>query len=133
MIQAAILGSMLDRSFQSTYSWFLKPANSPYSQCAEKCDGSKHLAFVQVHGSDCCIACLEVAPAWPIRPPAGHLQNTDRRIHDSATRTSFPLETVYFTQLSYYPFFIRYTFPFSHHNLCAQISHDCRSCGRYDF
>ena len=30
-------------------------------------------------------------------------------------------------------FFIRYTFPFSHHKLCARISHDCRFCERYDF
>ena len=106
MIQAAILGLMPDCVLQSTYSWFLRPAKSPHSQCVERCDGSKHQALVQVHGIDCCIACLEVAPAWPMRPPAGHccsLQNTVRSIHNSATLTLFPLETVSFSQLSYLP------------------------------
>ena len=114
LIQAAILGSMLDCPLQSTYSWFLRPAKSPHGHRAERCNGSKHKALVQVHGINCCIAYLKVAPAWPMRPPAGHycsLQNTVRSIHNSATLTLFPFETVSFSQLSYLPGFHTLYFP----------------------
>ena len=84
MIQAAILGSMLDCSLQSTYFSFPKRANSPHSWCDERYNGSKHLAFVRVQGSDCDIVCLEVPLAWPIRPSCGSiLQLAEYRPQDT--------------------------------------------------